>query len=91
MLIFEWDAEKARENEQKHGVGFLEAYEVFDDDHSSTVQDPDYSIDEDRFLIFGISKQGRYLVVSYTERAERIRANSCNLRSTDDFAGAKSL
>lgn len=73
MLIFEWDPEKARENEQKHGVGFPEASEVFDDDHSSSVPDPDHSADEGRYLIFGISKQGRHLVVSYTERGERIR------------------
>ena len=73
MLIFEWDTEKARENEQKHGVGFPEASEVFDDDHSSTVQDPDHSVDEARHLIFGISKQGKSLVVSYTERGDRIR------------------
>ena len=73
MLIFEWDPEKSRENEQKHGVSFLEASEVFDDDHSSTVPDPDHSADEERYLIFGISKQGKYLVVSYTERGERIR------------------
>ena len=73
MLIFEWDPEKARENEQKHGVSFLEASEVFDDDHSSSVRDPDHSTDEDRYLIFGISKQSKYLVVSYTEREDRIR------------------
>lgn len=73
MLIFEWDPEKARENEQKHGVGFPEASEVFDDDHSSSLPDPDHSPHEDRHLLFGISKQGRHLVVSYTERGERIR------------------
>ena len=73
MLVFEWDPEKVRENEQKHGVTFLEASEVFDDDHSSSVRDPDHSVDEERYLIFGISKQGRHLVVSYTERGERIR------------------
>jgi uncharacterized DUF497 family protein len=73
VLIFEWDPEKARQNEQKHGVGFPEASEVFHDDHSSSVRDPDHSADEDRYLIFGISNQGRHLVVSYTERAERIR------------------
>jgi len=73
VLIFEWDAQKARDNEQKHHVSFPEASEVFDDDHSSSVPDPDHSADEDRFLIFGISKQGRHLVVSYTERGERIR------------------
>ena len=73
MLLFEWDADKARENEQKHGVGFPEASEVFDDDRSSTVQDPDHSVNEARYLIFGASKQGRYRVVSYTERAGRMR------------------
>ena len=73
MLIFEWDAEKARENEQKHGVSFLEASEVFDDDLSSTVRDPDHSADEERYLIFGIDRQGKHLVVSYTERGDRIR------------------
>lgn len=49
MLIFEWDPEKAQENEQKHSVGFPEASEVFDDDHSSSVLDPDHSADEDRY------------------------------------------
>ena len=73
MLIFEWDPEKARENEQKHGVTFLEASEVFDDDHSSTVRDPDHSADEERYLIFGMNKQGKHLVVSYTDRRDRIR------------------
>jgi len=73
MLIFEWDPEKARENEQKHGISFFEASEVFDDDHSSSVRDPDHSIDEARYLIFGMSRQGRYLVVSYAERGDRIR------------------
>jgi len=73
VLIFEWDPDKARDNEQKHAVTFLEASEVFDDDYSSSVPDPDHSADEERHLIFGISKQGRHLVVSYTERGDRIR------------------
>ena len=73
MLIFEWDSEKAAENEQKHGVTFIEATEVFDDDHSSSVPDPDHSVNEQRYLIFGISKQGKHLLVSYTERGDRIR------------------
>ena len=73
MLIFEWEPEKASENEQKHGVTFFEATEVFDDDHSSSVPDPDHSVDEQRYLIFGMSKQGSHLVVSYTERGGRVR------------------
>jgi len=73
VLIFEWDPEKARENEQNHEVAFAEAVEVFDDDHSSSAPDPDHSLGEGRYLIFGVSKGGRFLVVSYTERGDRIR------------------
>ena len=72
-MDFEWDPEKARSNERKHGVSFFEACEVFDDDHSSTVRDPDHAMEEDRYLIFGMSKGRKYLIVSYTERAGRIR------------------
>lgn len=79
MLIFEWDPEKARANEQNHEVTFAEASEVFDDDHSSSVRDPDHSLDEDRYLMFGVSKGGKYVVVSYTERGDRIRLISARL------------
>ena len=72
-MEFEWDSAKARENESKHGVSFFEACEVFDDDHSSAVRDPDHSLEENRHLIFGMSKANKYLVVSYTERSDRIR------------------
>ncbi len=57
-MDFEWDPAKAGLNESKHGVSFFEACEVFDDDHSSTVRDPDQSVDENRYLIFGVSKVG---------------------------------
>jgi len=52
-MDFEWDRNKARGNERKHGVSFEEATEVFADEYSSTLPDPDHSIDEDRFVIFG--------------------------------------
>jgi uncharacterized DUF497 family protein len=84
VLIFEWDPGKARENEQKHGVSILEASEVFDDDYSSSVLDPDHSIDEERYLIFGISKGGRHLVVSYTERGDRIRLISARQMTSQE-------
>jgi uncharacterized DUF497 family protein len=70
---FEWDARKAAANEREHRVTFEEAIEVFADDHSSTVADPDHSIDESRFLIFGTTRVGRALVVAFTERDAKIR------------------
>jgi uncharacterized DUF497 family protein len=72
-MDFEWDPAKAKSNESKHRVSFFEACEVFDDNHSSTVRDPDHSAGENRHLIFGVSKGGRHLVVSYAERDDRIR------------------
>ena len=84
MLTFEWDPQKAVENEQKHGVSFIEATEVFDDDHSSSVSDPDHSVNEHRYLIFGVSKRGTPLVVSYTERGERIRLISARLMTSPE-------
>ncbi|KAB2932535.1 MAG: BrnT family toxin [Candidatus Contendobacter sp.] len=72
-MDFEWDETKARTNERKHGIAFLEATEVFGDDHSSCVHDPDHSYGEDRYLLFGVSSKGNFLVVSYTERSGVIR------------------
>jgi uncharacterized DUF497 family protein len=72
-MDFEWDPEKARLNLLKHGISFIEGSEVFGDDFSSSVRDPEHSLDEERYLIFGKSHQGRFLVVSYTERTDVIR------------------
>ena len=72
-MDFEWDTEKARINEAKHGISFVDASEVFNDDFSSCVPDPAHSIEEERYLIFGKTHQGTYLVVSFTELTDRIR------------------
>ena len=72
-MDFEWDEIKAIINQKKHGISFLEASEVFDDDLSSCVHDPDHSNEEERFLLFGVSSKRKYLVVSFTEGADAIR------------------
>jgi uncharacterized DUF497 family protein len=72
-MEFEWDSSKATANQDKHGVSFEEATEVFSDDLSSAVSDPDHSIDVERFVIFGKTLGGRYLVVAFTDRDDRIR------------------
>lgn len=72
-MQFEWDPKKSRANWRKHGVSFEEASTVFFDDLSLTGDDPDHSLDEDRFVTFGLSSMSRLLVVAYTERGERIR------------------
>jgi uncharacterized DUF497 family protein len=42
-MDFEWDEDKAGENEKKHGVSFEEAMTVFGDPLSLTGYDPDHS------------------------------------------------
>ena len=76
-MYFEWDEEKARENHRKHRVGFQEGVTVFGDPFSITIDDPDHSADEQRYLDIGISEKGRILVVSYTQRGGSIRIISC--------------
>jgi len=71
-VIFEWDPDKAAAN-QKHGVAFEEAATVFDDPLADTFDDPDHSTVEARFLTFGLSRQGRALVISHCDRADRMR------------------
>ena len=72
-LTFEWDEKKADENLRKHGVSFDEAKTVFNDPFSVTIYDPDHSSDEQRYVDIGLSLKGRLIVVSYSERGERIR------------------
>ena len=72
-MKFKWDEAKAAKNLVKHGVQFEEAKTVFDDPRYVDFYDPDHSDDEKRFLRFGRSRAGRFLVVSYTERRNSVR------------------
>ena len=76
-LRFEWDEEKAKANLKKHRIDFDEATTVFTDPFSITINDPDHSGDEQRYIDFGSSAAGRMLVVVYTERGSKIRIISC--------------
>lgn len=72
-MDFEWDPAKARRNLAKHGVTFEEAVTIFGDPYELTIPDPDHSVNEERFVSVGASRQGRLLVVGYTERGGNIR------------------
>ena len=72
-MEFAWDEENAAANLADHKVSFDEAKTVFDDSLYVDFYDPDHSSDEQRYLIVGESRQGRLLIVSYTERGEAVR------------------
>ena len=72
-MRFEWNARKAAANLRKHGVSFDDAASVFFDPLSATGDDPDHSLDERRFVTFGMSSSGRLLVVAHVQNDDVIR------------------
>ena len=65
--------QQSRKHLRKHGVSFQEAATIFGDELGTTVYDPDHSRDEDRFITIGWSDRRRLLMVSHTDREDRIR------------------
>ena len=73
-LEFEWDPIKNTKNQKKHGVSFKEASTVFSDDMARLIPDPDHSINEERFLLLGMSATYNLLTLSHCEiSANKIR------------------
>ena len=66
-LRFEWDERKSAANRRKHGISFPEAETVFTDEHGLLLDDPLHSVDEDRFVLIGLSAALRVLVVIHCE------------------------
>jgi len=55
MIKFEWDPDKGTTNKSKHGVSFEEAQSVFYDEYAIQFYDEAHSVEEDRFLMLGLS------------------------------------
>jgi uncharacterized DUF497 family protein len=74
-IHFVWDEVKNQQNIRKHRVSFEEARSVFFDENARLINDPDHSMDEDRFIMLGISQKMRLLLVChcYREDDEQIR------------------
>lgn len=82
MADFEWDPRKEAENVRKHGVSFREAASAFYDTFSTVVPDPEHSVGEERYVLLGMSNQGKLLVVCHTDRGARLRIISARPAST---------
>ncbi len=67
-LIFEWDDAKNKNNLKKHGVSFEDAQTIFFDDNAIEFDDPDYSLDEERYLLLGFSQSLKILAVCHCYR-----------------------
>jgi uncharacterized DUF497 family protein len=70
---FEWDADKANRNVEKHHVSFEEAATVFDDPMFITFINDEHSVDEERYITIGLSGRGRLLILAHVDRRDTIR------------------
>ena len=72
--MYEWDEEKNRQNEIKHGLNFEDVDVVFDGP-CLTFQDTRQKYDEERFITIGFLDE-RMVVIAHTPRSEKTRVIS---------------
>jgi len=74
-ILFQWDQNKNIVNIKKHKISFEEAKTVFFDENARLIPDPEHSINEERFIMLGISNKLKLLIVvhTYKENDEIIR------------------
>jgi uncharacterized protein len=70
-MQFEWDDEKSFSNQQKHGVDFVEAMLIFEND-VLTAEDTRQDYGEQRFRSIGLV-DGNCFVVVHTQRGDARR------------------
>ncbi len=68
-ISFEWDENKNLINQKKHKISFDEAETVFYDEDARVIDDPEHSVEEERFIILGLSKKANLLVVCHCYRS----------------------
>ena len=86
-VVFEWDANKARMNFEKHKISFDAARTIFSDPFLVTFPDDFHSETEERLISIGLSVRSHILLVVHTERDELeekivIRIVSCRKATT---------
>jgi uncharacterized DUF497 family protein len=69
---FDWDPDKDRQNQDKHGVAFAVAQIAFADEGRVIAEDQSHSSTEQRYYCFGLVERG-VLTVRFTYRNDVIR------------------
>ena len=86
-MEFEWDDAKAARNLRIHRVSFEEAMTTFNDPLALTHADEDHSNKEARFMLLGMSREGRLLMTVFAERGERVRIISSRRATRREVRG----
>ncbi|MCL2332337.1 MAG: BrnT family toxin [Actinomycetia bacterium] len=70
-MLFEFDSNKSCSNKVKHGIDFIEAQCLWDDE--SLIEIPAHTVDEPRYLVIGVMENKHYsAVIIYREENIRI-------------------
>ena len=88
-MIYEWDRNKAAQNQQKHGISFDEAVSAFLDPLAITFDDPDHSVGERRFITIGMTTNQRLVFLAHADvdndRIRIISARATTRRETYEY------
>lgn len=84
-LLFAWDIRKDSKNQKKHNVSFEEAKSVFYDEFARMIPDVAHSGEEDRFILLGLSRLYRMLVVCHCYREDKNMIRIISARKANKF------
>ena len=82
-MPFEFDAQKSRANQEKHGIDFIQAQELWRD--PDLLEIPARTEDEPRFLVIG-RLQGKHWSAVITYRGKHIRIISVRRSRPEEVA-----
>ena len=70
-LYFEWDERKRASNIKKHGIDFADVTDLFYDEETIVIIDPEH-YDEERYIALGMDTKSRVVVVVHVYRDEDV-------------------
>jgi uncharacterized protein len=84
-ISFEWDGKKNAINRRKHSINFEEGQTVFVDENALLIDDPDHSVDAERYIMLGLSAKLRVLVVCHSYRRDHSTIRIISARKATRF------
>ena len=87
-MVFEYDPDKSAANLSKHGIDFVEARALWEDDNRLEI--PAGAMDESRFIVIGMIDNKHWSAV-LTYRGENIRLISVRRSRQKEIAYYESL
>ena len=73
---FDWDDGNREKNQLKHNVSMKECEEIFFNEPLVILEDTKHSKDEQRYVAYGVTDEGRKLHLIFTVRKSKFRVIS---------------